>query len=111
MWIDPEKFKLADPICTYFFSVLVMLTTVPIMKDVVRILMESTPDDMNVMECYNRILSIKGVEEIHDFHVWAMSAGKKCMTCHVRSNEDPEIIIHKINEIMRFTYEVYHNTV
>ncbi|MFN9900960.1 MAG: cation transporter [bacterium] len=36
-------FKIVDPICTYLFSVLVIFTTVPVFKECVNILMESTP--------------------------------------------------------------------
>ena len=43
---EPEWQK-ADPICTYIFSVLVMLTTVPIFCDCVRIIMEATPNDID----------------------------------------------------------------
>jgi len=40
--IWPEA-KIADPICTYLFSLLVLFTTVPVVKDCVKILMEGTP--------------------------------------------------------------------
>lgn len=35
--------KPADPICTYLFSILVIITTIPVFKDCMRILMESKP--------------------------------------------------------------------
>lgn len=38
---QPE-YKVADPICTFLFSALVLGTTVPVTKDVFRILMEGT---------------------------------------------------------------------
>ena len=37
--IKPEC-KLADPICTFIFSILVLITTITIMHDIVRVLME-----------------------------------------------------------------------
>lgn len=48
--------QIADPICTYVFSVLVLLTTVPIFIECTGILMEGTTDDIDVAELYNRIL-------------------------------------------------------
>lgn len=38
---QPE-YKVADPICTFLFSVFVLCTTVTILRDVFRILMEGT---------------------------------------------------------------------
>ena len=36
---QPE-YKLADPICTFLFSVLVLATTITILKDTIKVLME-----------------------------------------------------------------------
>ena len=38
----------ADPICTYLFSIIVMFTTIPIVKSCIRILMEGTPSNINL---------------------------------------------------------------
>ena len=77
---------IADPICTFLFSILVLITTVPIFIDCTSIIMENTPSDIDVKELYNRILRLKTVEEIHDFHCWALAGNKFIMTCHIRSN-------------------------
>ena len=37
--MQPE-WKLADPICTFLFSILVLFTTINILKDTLRVLME-----------------------------------------------------------------------
>ena len=42
IYIWPET-KTADPICTYLFSILVIITTIPVFKDCMVILMESKP--------------------------------------------------------------------
>lgn len=43
IFFKPE-WTLADPICTFLFSILVMLTTVPIFKDCIAILMETSSE-------------------------------------------------------------------
>ena len=42
------SFWYADPICTYLFSIIVMFTTIPIVKSCIRILMEGTPLNINL---------------------------------------------------------------
>jgi len=69
IYVEP-KYKIADPICTYLFSVLVMMTTVPIFNDCIKMIMEESPDEIDTLELYNEILKIKTVQEIHDYHVW-----------------------------------------
>ena len=49
---------IADPICTFLFSILVMLTTIPIFIDVMGILMETTPGDIEVVDLFNAISSV-----------------------------------------------------
>jgi zinc transporter 2 len=60
IFVKPE-YSIADPICTYLFSVLVMMTTVPIFKDCVSMIMEVSPDEIDVLELYNELLKIKTV--------------------------------------------------
>lgn len=42
IYVKPD-WTIADPICTFLFSILVMLTTVPIFTDAMRFLMENSP--------------------------------------------------------------------
>lgn len=103
--------QIADPICTFLFSILVLITTVPIFIDCTGIIMENTPQEIDVKELYNRILRLKTVEEIHDFHCWALAGNKYIMTCHIRSNFG-ERAIRQINRICQQPeYGIYHITV
>ena len=54
IYLKPD-WTIADPICTFLFSILVMFTTVPIFKDCMRFLMEAAPDDIDTVEVYNAI--------------------------------------------------------
>jgi len=45
---DDPRWALADPICTFFFAVLVMYTTLAVMRDVSDVLMERAPRGMDV---------------------------------------------------------------
>ena len=57
IYFKPE-WKIADPICTFLFSILVMITTIPIFIDCMRILMESSPTDIEVVDVYNAIQDV-----------------------------------------------------
>lgn len=110
IYID-EEWRIADPICTFVFSVLVMFTTIPIMKDCVKVFMEATPDEIDVENLYNQLLEIKYVEEIHDFHCWSLGGGKYVMTCHIRS-AFPELALKAMNIVCRKPeFGVYHTTI
>ena len=42
-------YTIVDPICTFVFSILVVFTTIPVSKDCIRVLMEGTPQNIDVM--------------------------------------------------------------
>lgn len=110
IFFKPE-WSIADPICTFLFSFLVMLTTVPIMRDCTKILMEGTPDEIDVEKLYNEILTLKYVEEVHDFHCWSLGGGKYVLTCHVRSAY-PDSVLKAINLTCRKEeYKIFHTTI
>jgi zinc transporter 2 len=43
-----ETWMIADPICTFIFSVIVFFTVTPITKNCVSVLMESAPSEINI---------------------------------------------------------------
>ena len=56
----PEA-KIADPICTYLFSILVIITTIPVFKDCMRIIMECQPKEINNRELKEKLMKINQV--------------------------------------------------
>jgi solute carrier family 30 (zinc transporter), member 2 len=97
IYIWPE-YKFADPICTYLFSILVILTTVPVFRDCVRILMESTPKGLEPEKLRKRILSVHGVTQVTDLHVWALAGNKNVLTAHISVAEPKDSEIIRVHE-------------
>ena len=46
---------LADPLCTYLFSFIICCTSIPVFKDCMKIIMEGTPDDLDMEEIENEL--------------------------------------------------------
>ena len=88
VYVKPEWTK-ADPICTFLFTILVLMTTIPIFKDCMRYLMEMAPEGIDTVELYNAITNLDCVKEISDFHLWALSDEKPIFTAHVVVTGNP----------------------
>lgn len=76
--------KLADPICTILFAILVFMTTYSIMKDTIHILMEGFPPDISyeivrTMLCDN----IPDIRSVHSLHVWSLTHGRNVLSVHL----------------------------
>jgi zinc transporter 2 len=52
IYFEPE-YKIIDPILTLVFCVLVCITTIPILIEVIRILMEEAPHKFDMVKIYN----------------------------------------------------------
>ena len=55
IYVKPE-WKIADPITTFIFTILVICTTLPIFMDCIVVLMEATPSEINIVDCFKDCL-------------------------------------------------------
>jgi len=110
IYIQPT-WTIADPICTLLFSVMVLITTVPIFTDVMRILMETTPADVEVVDLFNAISALNVVDEIHDFHVYSLGEGKPVLSAHVVTDVNPSYALYKITELCQNEFDIHHTTI
>ncbi|CEF61300.1 Cation efflux protein family and Cation efflux protein transmembrane domain-containing protein [Strongyloides ratti] len=95
--------ELADPLCTLTFSILVMLTTVHVIKDVLSILMEATPFHISYETVKLTLLNIDKVTGLHSLRLWSLSMEKHCASVHLEITDDAnfEIIISEANKILK----------
>ena len=104
------NFSIADPICTYIFSIIVGLTTIRILKDCIFVLMEGSPVAIDIEELENDLKNIKGVKEIHDLHVWSLSIGKMSLSCHICC-DDSQKTLKKAEKMIKKKYKIDHITI
>ena len=54
-----------------------------LLRDVWRVLNESTPADTDVQQIRDHIRAAPGVVDVHDVHVWSITSGEPVFTAHV----------------------------
>uniref|UniRef100_A0A1A9WZH2 Uncharacterized protein n=1 Tax=Glossina brevipalpis TaxID=37001 RepID=A0A1A9WZH2_9MUSC len=82
IYFRPE-YVIADPICTFIFSIIVLFTTFAIMKDALLVLMEGTPNFLEYTEILNVFKRIEGVERVHNLRIWALSINRVALSVHL----------------------------
>ncbi|KAJ3027294.1 UNVERIFIED_CONTAM: hypothetical protein HDU68_004081 [Siphonaria sp. JEL0065] len=70
--INPS-WTIVDPICTFFFSILVFGSTWGLMKRCFSILMEGTPPTINRTALEQSLVALPFVESVKRLHVWSIS--------------------------------------
>lgn len=104
------QYHIADSICTYLFSLIVLTTTFKIMKECLTILMEASPDSVDVDQIAKDLLSVEGVQAIHDLHVWSLSSTEPALSCHILSFA-PQTSLIKSSNLLRRKYKISHSTI
>ncbi|GAB4819948.1 hypothetical protein N2152v2_006994 [Parachlorella kessleri] len=109
---DDPRWYLADPICTFLFAILVMWTTRAILRDIADVLMERVPRGLSIKTIYEELGKIRGVEEVHDLHVWSLTPGIPLLCAHINmsSEADPSEVLHSITTYCR-GMGIEHSTV
>jgi len=109
-----------DPICTFIFSVLIVITTFNLLRQSLSVVMESTPKDIDTDSIVNDLLNIEGVEQVHDIHIWNLTVGKPSMIAHITFNVDTdrepilcsfERILYETQMIICSNYHIHHSTI
>uniref|UniRef100_A0A4W4G9N6 Proton-coupled zinc antiporter SLC30A8 n=2 Tax=Electrophorus TaxID=8004 RepID=A0A4W4G9N6_ELEEL len=112
IFFRPE-YKIADPICTFLFSLFVLGTTFTIMRDILVVLMEGTPAGVAYGEVRGRLLSITGVKAVHNLHIWALTMNQVVLSAHVAIDDgtDPQAMLSEITQFCFSTYSFHSVTI
>ena len=100
---------IVDSLCTFFFAIIVFYTTFTVIKPCLQVIMEGSPIE-NIEGMTTKLLAIKGVKEVHDLHVWALSSNKFSMTCHLVS-DNPQKSLKAATKLIREVYGIDHTTI
>ncbi|XDC77399.1 hypothetical protein R6Z07F_008572 [Ovis aries] len=78
------EYRIADPICTYVFSLLVVFTTFRIIWDTVVIILEGVPSHLNVDCIKEALMKIEDVHSVEDLNIWSLTSGKPTAIVHIQ---------------------------
>lgn len=68
---------IADPVCSMFISVLIMMSVYPLMRESLGVLMQRTPVslDHTLQASLQKVYELEGVVQLQDIHVWTLCSG------------------------------------
>jgi zinc transporter 2 len=101
-----------DPICTFIFSILVLLTTIKILKDTLSVLLEATPPGVDYQVVRNTFLSVDGIRQIHNLRIWGLTTDKTALAAHlaIEKGHNPQNILADATKRIRDRYNLYEMT-
>jgi cobalt-zinc-cadmium efflux system protein len=103
-----------DPVVSIFIGLLILWNAWGILRESVNILMEATPEDVDVEAVVADILHVEGVRGVHDLHIWSITRGLRTLSAHILTDDIPLSAgakIHSaVSELLASTHGIAHAT-
>jgi cobalt-zinc-cadmium efflux system protein len=104
-----------DPLIGVGIAAMVLWSTKGLLQESGNILLEGLPKGIRLETVAHSILSIKGVQEVHDIHVWTIGTDMVALSCHVRvpdmHMDESEKILQAVCAKLEKDFRISHITV
>jgi len=72
-----------DPLLSIIICLVIIASTWNLLKDSLRLSLDGVPENVDLQKLKEAALKIKGINDIHHLHVWAISTTKNALTAHI----------------------------
>jgi cobalt-zinc-cadmium efflux system protein len=104
-----------DPILSILIAVLILWSSVGIVRETLNILLEGTPRGISLDAIRAGIGAVEGVVDVHDLHVWSLGSNSRALACHITIADIPPsesaCILVRINHVLKDHFGVCHSTI
>jgi cobalt-zinc-cadmium efflux system protein len=114
--IGVTGFTRADPIASLAVGLLILPRTWRLLREVIEVLLEASPRDMDLSEVRRHMTELAGVREVHDLHAWTITSGLPSISAHVvvdaavMSDGRCFVMLDLLQDCLRGHFDVEHST-
>ncbi len=105
-------FQRADPIASLVVAALMLRAAVELLRASGRVFLEAAPPGLDPQEIGLALAAADGVAEVHDLHVWELSAGFPALSAHVlvKPGADCHAARRALEALLRERFQLEHTT-
>lgn len=104
-----------DPLLGVVIAGLVLWSTKDLLRESGNILLEGLPRGIHLETVARSILQVKGIQEVHDIHVWTIGTDMVALSCHARipdmHMDESEKILQAVCANLERDFHISHITV
>ena len=78
---------LIDPVLSFLIGVIIIISAVRLLRESLDILMERVPRHIKLDRLRERLLTVRGVKDIHHLHAWSLCSHMHALSAHVVVDE------------------------
>ena len=105
---------IADSILSVVIAGLIVFNTRKLIVSVLNVLLEGTPERIDVYQLCSELEDMEGVTLIHDVHVWTITSGNEAFTAHVLMDPsyrgDLDRLTTMMQDLLHENYGIGHVT-
>lgn len=104
---------IADPIASVLVAALILYSGWRVTKDSLHVLMEGSPEHLNLEELKAKLLAINTVQSVHDLHVWSITSGVPMLSCHLTISGEGrhDQVLHHAQKLLHDEFGIDHSTI
>lgn len=104
-----------DPLLSVLIALLVAFGAWRIVRETTDILLEATPRGISLTNLVHDMVTVEGVQDVHDLHVWSIASNMPALSCHVLIDNLPPSesspILEKLKSLLSEKYQIRHATI
>jgi cobalt-zinc-cadmium efflux system protein len=108
-----QGWRWVDPVMSLAIAVIIVVGTWSLFKQSLHLLFDGVPDSVDLATVRTVLLSLPGVADVHDLHVWAMGTSQTALTAHLVLNDrvaDTGAVLHAAEHELQEHFEIRHVT-
>ncbi len=100
-----------DPMMSFLIIIVIIWGTWQLFTDSLDLALDAVPKQVDVEKVHKYLLSLDGVENLHDLHIWAMSTTQIALTAHLIMPEGyDDDFLTKLQHDLKHKFNIGHTT-
>ena len=105
---------IADPILSVIIALLIIYNTRKLIVSILNVLLQGTPEHIDLYKLCGELEDMEGVTLIHDVHIWTLTSSNEVFTAHILMDPsytgDIDHLITRMQDLLHDNYEIEHVT-
>ena len=107
---------MVDQLASILIAVLIVPRAYSLLRDVVNVLLEAAPKDVDLDAARAHMLAVPGVVEVHDVHAWTITSGVPAFSAHVTITDSSwtergyHAVLDELKACLMTHFELQHST-
>ena len=102
-----------DPLVSILISVAIVHSTWGLLKESLKLAINAAPENVKLDHIEQYLRSLKGVIDVHDLHVWAISTTDNALTVHLVMPDGypSDLFVDSVAKELQHSHNIHHSTI